>query len=77
MTNWKEIEKEKSLYGVIARNDLNHKDRIIKRLLRIAWDQGYDLGHIELIRMELETNLKYYLDKCNTDIQIIKESLGE
>jgi hypothetical protein len=75
MTNWKEIEKEKSIMGIIARHDLKSENRIITRILMKAWNQGYNLGQIENIKTELENDLSYYLDTCNTDTQIIKEVL--
>jgi hypothetical protein len=75
MTNWKEIEKEKSIYGIIARHDLKSENRIITRILRKLWNQGYNLGQIETIKMILETDLNYYLDKCDSDNEIINEVL--
>lgn len=51
------------------------ENRIIERLLKIAYDQGYNLDQIDTLNDVLLTDLDYYLKKCDDDIEIIKEVL--
>ena len=75
MTNFRAGEKEKSVWGIICRHDINHTDPEAKKILHKMWNMGYNLGQIEIVK-------EYYMldvidDYQNSNYKKLREILSK